>query len=125
LGAAGASEAARNTGPGGPPFPVDVPPGLSVRMSPEDVARVAESALGPNARVLRMSAVAHIRDVSTVENFGKPGRAFPDVGPVWVVRGDGQFIGHYGPPGAPPPTSRTGFYVVADRTGQIIGMGMP
>lgn len=61
----------------------------------------------------------------------EPGIGAPDPGTpeaarrVWVVRAEGRFVGDRVPPGADPVIGRTGYLVIDDATGEIIGMGMP
>jgi hypothetical protein len=44
---------------------------------------------------------------------------------VWVVRAHGTFVGDRVPPGGNPAIGTTGYFMIDDATGDVIGMGMP
>lgn len=102
----------------------DVPFGLVLRLTPDEVAKIVQTRL-PDARIERISARPLLSQVRTVEpNAGgpPPGR---DAGPVWIVRARGSFVGRHVPPGLKPIRSDTGYFLIADSTGKIFGMGLP
>jgi len=41
------------------------------------------------------------------------------------VRARGSFVGSFVPPGRPPIRSSTGYFLIADQTGEEFAMGMP
>jgi hypothetical protein len=109
-----------------PGYVVSVPAGLQLHLSPEGAASAARTKMSTDTVITHVTAVSGLAAIHTVEpSFGKPGPAIPDIGPVWIVRGEGQFVGHFGPPNGPPPHAASGFEVVVDSTGAVIGMGMP
>ncbi|HEY3548959.1 MAG TPA: hypothetical protein VGK17_23035 [Propionicimonas sp.] len=78
------------------------------------------------AKVTGMTVLS-MSDVSAVEpGAGGPVDGSPDAATtVWVVRAEGSFVGLRVPPGAKPIHSTTGYFIVDDATGEIVGMGMP
>jgi hypothetical protein len=44
---------------------------------------------------------------------------------VWIVRASGPFYSDRVPPSAAPIVESTGYFVIDDGSGQIVGMGMP
>jgi hypothetical protein len=112
---------------------ISVDPGLDPVMTPEQVAgiviahihnneQVAGRVVAP-ARIVRMT-VTTPGGVSRVEpNAGQPGVAAPDI--VWVVRAFGTFTTRRGLRENGPKIAGSGFYVIADGNGSIMGFGFP
>jgi hypothetical protein len=44
---------------------------------------------------------------------------------VWVVRATGHFVGMRVPPGRGPIVGTSGYLIIGDKTGEILGMGLP
>jgi hypothetical protein len=81
--------------------------------------------IGPDAAIERMDVLAddtHVRDVEPAA--AKPVEAAP-IGPVWVVRARGHFVGGRTPPGVKPVVAKSGYFVIDDNSGEILEMGMP
>jgi len=111
-----------------PPYPVTVPDNLSanLELDPEDVATIVLQRLGDGATIDRVIAVATDADVSRIEpHASSPTPEVEPIGPVWVVRAHGKFVGMRGAPGVTQTVSNTGFFVILDSDGIIIEMGMP
>ena len=107
-------------------YTVRVAASLQPRLEPAAVAQIVRSKLGPTAVIQRVVMVASDAEVSAVEsNAGRRAGAPGAFGPVWVVRARGPFVGRHVPPGNPPVRSATGYFVISDATGNILGMGMP
>jgi hypothetical protein len=103
---------------------VDVPQGLTTRLTPEDVMQIVARQL-PDAQIERITARALLSQARTVEphtGFPTPGR---DGGPIWIVRARGSFVGTFVPPGHLPIRSNTCYFLIADQTGEVFGIGMP
>ncbi|MCL4684173.1 hypothetical protein KJ059_05415 [Myxococcota bacterium] len=122
-----------------PDFAVEIEPGLTSRMTPNDVAQVVLSRLAepqvvvpgaagvpelvpPAPRILSMKLrsgnpwkTRMVRDDGSVEEIGS------DV--VWVVHAKGSFVSRRSWPGKGPIVRSSGFYVLDDETGQIIARG--
>jgi hypothetical protein len=85
-------------------------------------------AMGPasSPKVLKMT-VLRMSDVASVESgAGAPSADSPDAGTVvWAVRAEGTFVGLRVPPGAKPIVGSTGYFILDDATGEILGMGTP
>lgn len=92
----------------------------------EEIIGRALAHLGPDAHIDVVTAVNAAREIASVEErAGRPEIGFPDIGPVWIVRGHGHFVGRHVPPGKPPFVSNTGYLLISDETGNVFGMGMP
>lgn len=77
-------------------------------------------------KVLRMTVVP-LSAVASVElGAGSTSAGSPEADAVvWVVRAEGTFIGTRVPPGAKPIVGSTGYFILDDATGDVIGMGIP
>lgn len=113
---------------------VSVDPGLVPQMAPDQIAElvieqihqmeeIAGQVLRP-PRVLSMTATT-AAGVSRLEpNAGRPDNlAADDI--QWLVRAEGTFTTLRGRVGANLPVVATGFFVVSDATGDIVGFGFP
>lgn len=71
--------------------------------------------------------VALMSDLPSIEpTAGSPAEGSPDGdSTVWIVRASGSFVGLRVPPGAKPIAADSGYFLVDDKTGEIVGMGMP
>lgn len=115
------------------PTTISIAPGVSPRMSPDrvsslvlgrihDMEMMVGHVLRP-ARIVSMTATSG-RDVALLE---------PDAGVeqaaqgavVWLVRAEGTFTTNRLPPGGKPPVSPSGYYVIADADGSVLGFGFP
>lgn len=106
--------------------------GLRPNLDPSTVQQIAEQHLasmqtmaagqGPAAVVQRISAVAADR-VATLEAAAPV--ELEVAGIRWVVRATGTFVGLRVPPGQPPIVNDTGYIIIDDATGEVVGMGMP
>jgi len=115
--------------------PVEVRDGAAPIMDGEDVAAIARSRLEQLAEqqpgrsvaieIVQLTAVRGA-DLSLVE-----ARAPVEVEPalaaqtVWFVRAQGPFIATRTRPGQAPPAAETGYFIISDTTGEIIGYGLP
>lgn len=116
----------------GDDFESGVATGLSVRSTASDVARIAREEIADMARdagrpetvnIVRINAVP-AEAVRSLEPSAGEGNS--DVGrAVWVVRALGTFIGERVPPGQDEIVAESGYLLIDDATGEIIGMGMP
>ena len=123
-----------------PPLPtapappvISVDPGLTPRLSPEQVAGIVFGQIESSERAVgRVVAPARIVRM-TVTTSGAAGRVEPGTGSdvrmpnsiVWVVRAFGTFTNRRTPPGGEPGVAGSGFYVIADADGSILGFGFP
>jgi hypothetical protein len=108
------------------PYSVLIAAGVEPRMSPSAVAAIVLQQLGPDASIDRMNLLTDEGSLASVEpNAGRPNPNLPHVGPVWVVRAHGAFVGTLGPPRTADAHSTTGYYEINDHTGEILAMGMP
>jgi hypothetical protein len=79
-----------------------------------------------NARILSMTVTTGANAADYEAGSGRPGPDSPEAkAVVWVVRAEGSFVGLRVPPGAKPITSSTGYFIIDDATGDVVGMGMP
>ena len=123
--AAGATAAGIVAATSGPAYPVHVPAGVNARLPRDGVALIVISRIGPDAAIERMDLLTDDSGVRDIEpNAARPVDA-PPVGPVWVVRARGHFVGRRTPPGAPAATAKSGYFVIDDNTGEVLEMGMP
>lgn len=44
---------------------------------------------------------------------------------VWIVRARGPFVGLRVPAGQQPASGESGYFVISDALGEVLGMGMP
>jgi hypothetical protein len=112
---------------------VRVDPGLSPRMPPEQVAEVAMGQLrlmeqwagrtAAPARVLRLTATT-ADGVVRLEPAAGSGSALT-AGIVWLVRAEGTFTNVRTPPGVEAMVARSGYLIISDADGSIIGSGFP
>lgn len=129
--------AATRLGAGAPEYTVDMQV-TTTRMSPADVTQIVTSRLGEmtlmtsqsssagDSKVLSMTAAPMSQLAALEAGAGKPVPGSKDEhSTVWVVRAEGVFVGQRVPPGAKPVVATTGYFVIDDATGDIIGMGMP
>jgi hypothetical protein len=86
-----------------------------------EMGGAASSASVTGMTVVPMSELAALEPEAGAPVDGSPDAAAT----VWVVRAEGAFVGLRVPPGAKPIHSATGYFIVDDATGEIIGMGMP
>lgn len=102
------------------------------RMTARQVADLVVSQIQRNEALLGRS-VAPIRILSVIAVAGdrigevQPGAAAlspPVSGIVWVVRAEGTFTTNRGL-ASPPPTAASGYYLVLDADGSVLGMGFP
>jgi hypothetical protein len=123
-GAAGALAIERATSSSG--LPVTVTPGAQPARDPELVARTVLDRLGPGATIEKMTAIPSNADISAYEpNGSKLVPGVEPLGPVWIVRARGAFVGRRVPPGTPEVHHKSGYYVVEDASGEILEVGMP
>ena len=95
------------------------------QLSKMGAAAQAVGAVPAQARLLSITAV-RASDVKVVE----PRAGAPDVGSgddeaIWVVRATGSFVGLHVPPGDAPIVKQTGYLLIDDASGDVVGMGMP
>ncbi len=90
-------------------------------------ARLTEMGGATSPATVKSMTVVPMSELAAVESgAGAPVDGSPDAAAtVWVVRAEGAFVGLRVPPGAKPIHSATGYFIVDDATGDIIGMGMP
>jgi hypothetical protein len=94
--------------------------------------RMSKAALGmgliqaPKAFEITSVAAAKWSDIGSIElQAGGVGDS-PDASRiVWVVRGNGDFLVARTPPGREPWVGKTGYLLIDDETGEILGMGTP
>jgi hypothetical protein len=108
----------------GPPYPVNISPGVNPHLPRDRVAQIVIERV-PDAAIERMDVLADDTHVQNLEpNAARPVEAAP-IGPVWVVRARGHFVGRRTPPGTPPVVAKSGYFVIDDNSGDILEMGMP
>ncbi|MEW6224564.1 MAG: hypothetical protein AB1627_08025 [Chloroflexota bacterium] len=112
---------------------VRIEEGVSPRMSPDEVSDLAiervhemEQAIGRAAtppRILSVTATT-AAGIARLEPRAGQGRA-PAPGIQWLVRAEGTFVNNRTPPGAEPMVATSGYFVIADADGSILGFGFP
>ena len=110
-----------------PEYPVTVPEQLapSLRLDPDDVVAIALQQLGDEATIDRVTAMATDASVSLIEpRASRPNPEVQPIGPVWVVRAHGNFVGMRGLRST-PTVANTGYFVILDSDGSIVAMGLP
>jgi hypothetical protein len=122
-------------GVAGSSFVIDAPASLAPRMDPAGVANLAqarlqEMAADAQAAGLRVSGgsiqkviLARNDELGAVEPRAAGGEGSPDR-LLWVVRATGTFVTNRGPIGG-TRSFASGYFLIDDATGEIIGMGMP
>jgi hypothetical protein len=108
----------------GPPYPVHIFPGVNPHLSRDRAAQIVIDHV-PDAAIQRMDVLVddtHVRDIEP--NAARPVEAAP-IGPVWVVRARGRFVGRHTPPGVPAVVGKSGYFVIDDNSGDVLEMGMP
>lgn len=114
-------------------FSESVPPGLATRMSANDAAEIALALMkkmetnrvgtGPTKPTRIISVMAATGpEVGSIEP--RAGGTAADNSVVWVVRGEGTFIAARGRTTEIRLFS-SGYIIIDDATGDILGMGMP
>lgn len=98
-----------------------------------DLNRMAESAqkmgLEQAPDGLKIQSVSATRWIDVVTQESRAGA--PEIGSadalriVWVVRGEGSFLVMRTPPGGEPFVGKSGYLLIDDETGTILGMGTP
>jgi hypothetical protein len=120
------------SGPSGSPV-VTIEAGLTPRMTPEEVEAVAiqqihlmegmvVAAVQP-PKILAITATT-ASGVETLEP-GSGHQAPPVPGIQWLVRAEGTFTNDRGPSGASQAIAPTGYFVIDDADGGVIGYGFP
>jgi hypothetical protein len=116
----------------GDDFGSGVATGLSVRSTASDVARIARENIANMAR-----DAGRPETVDIVRINGVPGEAVRSLEPgagegdsdigraVWVVRAIGTFVGNRVPPGHDDIIADSGYLLIDDFTGEVVGMGLP
>lgn len=112
---------------------IKIDAGLTPRMSAEQVEAVAlneihamESMVGAAVRAPRIVTITATTN-SGVEKL-EPGSGHgdpPALGIQWLVRAEGTFTNNRTPPGANPMVAATGFFIIGDADGGIVGFGFP
>jgi hypothetical protein len=117
-----------------PPGPVvRIEEGVSPRLAPDEVANLViervhhmEQAVGraaTPARILSMTATT-AAGIARLEPHAGQGQA-PAPGVQWLVRAEGTFVNNRTPPGAEPMVATSGYFVISDADGSILGFGFP
>ena len=111
------------------PATVSIDPGVSPRLSGAEAVSIARDRIVASAKangkvgtVVSAQAVKGTSLATEIE--GGPGLEGDAAnGVYWIVRGTGAFVAGHGL-GA-PQTSDSGYFIIDDATGEIVGMGMP
>jgi hypothetical protein len=102
--------------------------GITPRQSPTAIEKKVFERLGPDGRIDSATLVPTMADVPAIErNSAIPeAEALKKQGYIWIVRAHGKFTATRGRQAqkAESPTG-TGYYLLDDDTGQIVGMGWP
>jgi hypothetical protein len=104
---------------------VSIASGVEPRMTPAEAVAVVRERLGPAATVTSLRGLARGSDVARFEPAAGRPLGAENIGPVWLVRANGRFVGGHGPPGSAPVEADSGYYVVSDADGGVLGMGLP
>jgi hypothetical protein len=91
------------------------------------LGQIAKTTDTGTASTIRGMVALKASDLGSVEPDAGAAPAGSSAGDsvLWVVRATGTFVGDRVPPGAKPIVESTGYFVVDDSTGEIVGMGMP
>jgi hypothetical protein len=110
---------------------VRIEEGVSPRMSPNEVSdlvierlQAMEQAVGHAAtppRILSMTATT-AAGIARLEPHAGQGQA-PAPGIEWLVRAEGTFVNNRTPPVAEPMVATSGYFVISDADGSILGFG--
>lgn len=124
----------RGQGAGAATYPVDVRV-ESTQMTQASVETIVLDRLEAMRGIQDMGVASKIdemvvlpmADVSSIEpNAGAPAPDAPGArSSVWYVRASGTFLGEHTPPGVKPIVGTTGYFIIDDSTGSMVGMGMP
>jgi hypothetical protein len=88
--------------------------------------KLPDAAAAPAARIVSSTFTTRGEAAKANPEVGAPNEDSPEASrKVWVVRAAGTFLGERVPPGAKPVIGTTGFFVIDDASGEVIGMGMP
>lgn len=119
-------------GGGPPPEPtVSIQAGLAHRLDVSTVQGIAEQHLGSMQTMAAGGQAIAIQKISAVaaDRVTSVEAAAPvetdATGIRWVVRATGTFVGQRVPLGNPPIVADTGYLIIDDATGEVVGMGMP
>lgn len=107
--------------------------GVTRRMAPNDVAELVlerihamEATLGHTEKPARIISVTATTAGGVARLGPDAGRGdAPALGVQWVVRAEGTFINDRMPPGAEPMVATSGYFVISDLDGSVIGFGFP
>jgi hypothetical protein len=112
---------------------VHIDGGITPRMTPDQVAATAierihamEQTVGHAAkppRILSMTATTAAGVARLEPNLGLGQPAAPGV--QWLVRAEGTFTNIRTPPGAKPAVASSGYFVISDADGGVLGFGFP
>lgn len=115
------------------PGVVVIEAGLTPRMRPDDVAAIAfrqiaamESMAGrvvAAPRIWRLTATTAAGIVRLEPGAGQ-GDPMPE-GINWLVRAEGTFTTNRGPVGGAAGVAASGFFIISDANGDILGFGYP
>lgn len=124
------------------PIPAaSLPSGVVPIRTEADIREIATSDLNRMARsaqkmgveqgrdLLKIQSVAATRWSDVVAHESRAGA--PEIGSadasriVWVVRAEGSFLVMRTPPGREPFVGKSGYLLIDDETGMILGMGTP
>lgn len=96
--------------------PVEIDPGLSPHMTPQEIIRRFEGGSPPGSLFQPDEVVSLHCFLGEVP--GKPGKHV-----VWTVRMHGRFVNLRTPPGVPAQVTDRGFVEIEDATGHAIAWG--
>lgn len=111
---------------------VRIEPGVSPRMTPDQVGTVAveqihemERAVGHVAKPARIISVTATTAAGVARLEPDSGQGPPLAGVEWLVRAEGTFTNNRTPPGAEPMVATSGYFVISDADGGVVGFGFP
>ena len=107
---------------------LQIAPGAVPRQRPEDVATIVfrdissmERMVGRQLRPPRILSMTATGERDAMNSLGQPGNGGAEL--VWLVHAEGTFATNRG--AKPIPPASTGYFIIDDLTGDIVGFGFP
>jgi hypothetical protein len=100
-------------------------PTEAIAIAQNDIALMARSVGAAESSTVLKATAARGADVDSVEPGAGTAEGEQAESVYWVVRARGTFVGARGPAGSSDRVAATGYIVIDDATGDVVGMGLP
>jgi hypothetical protein len=112
---------------------VTIAQGVQPRLTSDAAIALAANQIALMARSLGAAETSQISSANAVRGGDltsvEPGAGSPEGAAAnaifWIVRGRGTFVGRFSPSGTGPFVGATGYVIIDDATGEVVGMGLP